>query len=127
MGVPVLKNALGWGVIVWLIGYVMDIVLFPIVPQTTIGWIILPVGLAVAIWVLLRKVKPETLRHFVVLAVLWTIVAVLFDYLFIVRAFHPADGYYKPDVYLYYALTFITPLAIGAWRSRAVSHEGIAG
>ena len=25
--------------------------------------------------------------------------------------FDPADGYYKPDVYLYYALTFLMPPA----------------
>lgn len=35
----------------------------------------------------------------------WTLIAVLDDHLFIVRALKPADGYYKPDVYLYYALT----------------------
>jgi nicotinamide riboside transporter PnuC len=50
------------------------------------------------------------------LAVIWTVIAVLFDYLFIVKAFKPADGYYKPDVYLYYALTFIVPLLIGWWK-----------
>jgi hypothetical protein len=29
--------------------------------------------------------------------------------------FHPPDGYYKPDVYLYYVSTFVLPLIVG-WR-----------
>jgi hypothetical protein len=45
------------------------------------------------------------------LAIVWTLIAIVFDYLFIVKALNPADGYYKLDVFLYYALTFILPLA----------------
>ena len=37
----------------------------------------------------------------------------MFDYLLIVKVFSPPDGYYKLDVYLYYALTFIMPLVVG--------------
>ncbi|HEY1303237.1 MAG TPA: hypothetical protein VGF24_06790 [Vicinamibacterales bacterium] len=36
-------------------------------------------------------------------------------YLFIVKALKPADGYYKLDVYLYYALTFLIPVTVG-WK-----------
>jgi len=39
--------------------------------------------------------------------------------LFIVKAFKPADGYYKLDVYLYYALTFALPLIVG-WRKKLI-------
>lgn len=35
--------------------------------------------------------------------------------MFIVKALKPTDGYYKPDVYLYYALTIAIPLVAG-WR-----------
>jgi hypothetical protein len=38
--------------------------------------------------------------------------------LFIVKLLNPADGYYKADVYLYYALTFISPLIVGWWKER---------
>jgi hypothetical protein len=48
------------------------------------------------------------------------VIAVLGDYLFIVKAFKPADGYYKLDVYLYYVLTVIIPVAAG-WR-RTLRH-----
>ena len=45
--------------------------------------------------------------------------------LFIVAAFKPADGYYKPDVYLYYALTLAIPLFAG-WR-RTLGRSGTRG
>ena len=77
----------------------------------------MPIGILITLWVLLTRVKGATFTHFVVMAVVWTIIAILFDYLFIVQAFKPADGYYKLDVYLYYTLTFILPIVIG-WRKR---------
>lgn len=53
--------------------------------------------------------------YYFCVAIVWTLIAVVLDYVFIVKAFKPADGYYKPDVYLYYVLTFILPLLVG-WR-----------
>jgi hypothetical protein len=41
--------------------------------------------------------------------------AAVLDYLFIVLLLG-ASNYYKPDVYLYYALTFLLPLAVGWYR-----------
>lgn len=111
-----LKDSLGWGFVLWLIGYIMGIVFFFVLPPTIIGWIILPVGLIITLWVLLKKVKGEALQYYLMLAIVWTGIAIVFDYLFIVKAFKPADGYYKLDVYLYYFLTFVTPLTIGWWR-----------
>ena len=49
------------------------------------------------------------------LALVWLLIAVLGDYFFIVKAFTPVDGYYKLDVYIYYALTLVIPLFAG-WR-----------
>ena len=59
--------------------------------------------------------KGDTLRYYCLVALVWTLIAILGDYVFIVKAFKPADGYYKPDVYLYYALTLAIPLFAG-WR-----------
>jgi hypothetical protein len=56
------------------------------------------------------------MQYYFILAVVWTIIAVSFDYMFIIKAFNPADGYYKLDVYLYYAITFLTPLIVGWWK-----------
>jgi hypothetical protein len=33
-----------------------------------------------------------------------------------VDAIKPADGYYKLDVFIYYALTLLVPLAVGWWK-----------
>jgi len=109
------KDALGWGFVLWLIGYALGMILFALVPAILIGWIIMPIGTAIAIWIAFRKVKGDTLRYYCLVALVWLLIAVLGDYLFIVKALKPADGYYKPDVYLYYALTLAIPLFAG-WR-----------
>lgn len=62
-------------------------------------------------------VKGDTFQYFLLLAIFWTLIAIVFDYFFLVKALKPADGYYKLDVYLYYGLTFILPLFAG-WRKQ---------
>jgi hypothetical protein len=109
------EGRLGLGLVLWLVGYVLGIVLFALVPASLIGWIITPIGTAISLWVAFKKVKGDTLRYYSLLALVWLLIAVLGDYLFIVKTFKPADGYYKPDVYLYYALTVAIPLFAG-WR-----------
>ena len=111
-----LKDTLGWGFILWLIGYVLGIILIFILPPLLIGWVIMPIGLIITFWVLLKKVETRDFQYYVILAAVWTVIAVVFDYVFIVKMFNPSDGYYKPDVYLYYSLTFIAPLIIGWWK-----------
>ncbi len=113
-----LFDSLGWGFILWLIGYILGIILFFVLPPSLIGWVITPIGIIITLWVLLKKVKSAAFQYYVMLAIVWTVIAVVFDYLFIVKAFNPADGYYKLDVYLYYALTFILPLCVGWWKNR---------
>ncbi|MDD3246490.1 MAG: hypothetical protein PHF18_06510 [Methanosarcina sp.] len=113
------KDALGWGFILWLIEYALGIMLFSIIPTSIIGWIIMPVGTIVTLWVLLKKIKADSFRYYAFLAVVWVLIAIVFDYFFLLKAFKPADGYYKLDVYLYYALTFVLPLAVG-WRKEVI-------
>lgn len=112
-----LKDAFGWGFILWLIGYVLGIILFLVAPIPLIGWVITPIGIALTLWVLFKKVKWDLFRYYALIAFAWVVIAIIFDYLFIVKAFKPADGYYKPDVYLYYALIFALPLIVG-WRKK---------
>ncbi|TRZ52797.1 hypothetical protein D4R99_02075 [bacterium] len=111
------KDTLGWGFFLWLIGYVLGIVLFMVVSPSMVGWIIMPIGTIITLWVLLKKIKTTSFQYYLLLAVIWTTIAIVFDYFFLVKVFKPADGYYKLDVYLYYALTFILPLIIG-WRKK---------
>ena len=115
MNKQLLKDTLGWGFVLWMIGYVLGIILFMIVPSSLLGWIIMPIGTIITLWVLFKKVKGNSLRYYLFLAISWTLIAIIFDYFFLVKAFKPADGYYKLDVYLYYSLTFILPLFVW-WR-----------
>ena len=112
------KDAFGWGFILWLIGYALGIMLFAVVPASMIGWVITPIGIIIALWVLIKKVKGDSLKYYVWMALAWVLIAIVFDYFFLVKAFKPADGYYKFDVYLYYFLTFALPLIVG-WRKKA--------
>lgn len=110
-----IKEMLGWGFLLWLCGYILGIVLFMVVPPSLIGWIITPVGIVVTLWVLVTKIKRHSTVYFIWLGLVWTAIAIVCDYLLLVQVFKPADGYYKPDVYLYYALTFVLPVMVG-WR-----------
>jgi hypothetical protein len=116
MNKQLLKDSLGWGIILWLIGYLLGFIFFFVLPTSLIGWVIKPIGLIITLWVLWTKVKSESFEYYFILSVIWTLIAVAFDYLFIFRALKPADGYYKLDVYMYYALTFISPLIVGVWK-----------
>lgn len=116
------KNTLGWGFLLWLIGYVLGIILFMLVPPHLIGWIIMPIGAAITLWVLFKKIKTTSLQEYLKIAIAWTLIAIVFDYLFLVKVFKPEDGYYKLDVYLYYLLTFVLPLVVG-WRKNLGSRK----
>lgn len=109
-----LFDAFGWGFILWLAGYILGMILFFVVPVYMIGWIVMPIGAILTLWVLFRKVKGDSLGYYFLLALTWTSIAIVLDYVFIVQALKPADGYYKSDVYLYYILAFILPLMAGA-------------
>ena len=108
-----LKDAFLWGLILWVVGYALGIVCFALVPVTMIGWVLLPVALAITIWVLSKKVNGPSLIYYLGVGIAWTLIAVVLDYLMIVKLFHPPDGYYKLDVYIYYALMFLLPLIAG--------------
>lgn len=110
-------NTIFWGFVLWLFGYVLGIIFFGILPKDLIGFAISPLGVALMLWVLLKKIKRESFGCFVGLGIIWTFMAVVLDYLFIVKLFKPAD-YYKPDIFLYYALTFILPIIVGWYQFR---------
>jgi len=111
------KDVLGWGFILWFIGYALGIMLFAVVPLSVVGWIIMPIGTIITIWVLVKKVKADSFQYYALLAIIWTLIAIIFDYFFLVKLFKPVDGYYKLDVYLYYILTFVLPIIVG-WRKK---------
>lgn len=110
-----LKDALVWGGALWLVGYVLGIVLFFVVPTSIIGWVLTPIGVGITLWVLIKKIHGP-LYYFALVGVTWAAIAMALDYLLLVQVFKPADGYYKLDVYLYYALNIVLPLVVGLWK-----------
>jgi hypothetical protein len=93
-----LKDALGWGFVLWLTGYILGFVFFFLVPPAYVGWAVTPIGILITLWVLFKKIKSTSFRHYLVLAVVWTLIAIALDYFFLVKMLKPADGYYKLDV-----------------------------
>ena len=119
MSKKTLVDLFGWGFLLWLIGYGLGILLFTLVPVSLIGWIITPIGIFITLWVLFKKIKSDSLNYYLLTSIAWTAIAIICDYLFLVKAFNPADWYYKLDVYLYYVLTFILPLAVGFFKTNS--------
>ena len=117
-----IKDTLGWGFLLWFIGYILGIVLFMIVPPSLIGWVITPIASAFTLWVLIKKIKSTSLQYYLLVGIVWCILAVVFDYFLIVKAFNPADGYYKLDVYIYYVLTVALPLVVGLRGRKSTVH-----
>ena len=111
------KDAIIWGFILWLIGYILGIIFFIILPHDLIGWVIMPIGIVFTLRVLLKKLKADSFRFYLFLALVWTLIAIVCDYFLLVKLFKPADGYYKVDVYVYYLFTFLLPLLVG-WKKR---------
>lgn len=120
------KDTFGWGFLLWLLGYILGIILFMIVPPSIIGWIITPVATIITLWVLIKTIRSSSFQYYFIIGIIWTILAMVLDYIFIVKAFKPKDGYYKLDVYLYYALTFILPLIIGLRKQREKANGKMA-
>ena len=55
-----------------------------------------------------------SLPYYLFVATSWLAIALILDYMFIVRLFNIV-GYYDLDVTIYYGLTFLIPLVVG-WR-----------
>jgi hypothetical protein len=111
-------NNFGWGFILWLLGYLLSFVLFFIVPLSYIGWILMPLGILVTLWVLFKKITIKEFKQYLIIAVIWALIAIVLDYLFIVKTLNPVDGYYKPSVYIYYILTLILPAIVGWYKTK---------
>lgn len=111
-----LKKVFGWGLALWFFGYVMGIVLFMLMPQAWIGWVLTPVGSALTLFVLLNKFPERDFKTHVMLACVWLIVAVIGDYLAIVLLFGTGTSYYQPDVFVYYLLSAALPFVSWRWK-----------
>lgn len=108
-------DTIGWGFGLWFFGYILGIAFFPFVPNHLLGWIIMPIG-TVAALVVLGGMREKKLHYYGRIAFSWTAIAIVFDYVLLVRLFN-VTSYYKPDIFVYYAITFLLPLLVGLKRS----------
>ena len=116
----ILKNNLMWGFVLWLIGWILGVVLFMTPLKSIMGWVITPIGTIITLWVLFKKINRERFLCYFGVAVIWTLMAIALDYLFNVLLFGIGASYYKLDIYIYYAITFILPLMVGAYKMRSL-------
>jgi hypothetical protein len=113
-----LKDSIGWGFLLWLIGYILGIILFMLIPYELIGWVLMPFGIAITLWILLKKIHAKEFNYYFKLGIIWAISAIVLDYIFLVQLLKPEDGYYKIDVYLYYLITLSLPPLVGWYKKR---------
>ncbi|OGY42336.1 MAG: hypothetical protein A2Y67_04385 [Candidatus Buchananbacteria bacterium RBG_13_39_9] len=113
-----LKDSLGLGVLLWFIGYVLGFIFFALVPADVIGWYIMPFGTVITLFAAFKFIKGKDLQYYFKVALVWTALAIILDYIFLVKLLNPAGGYYKLDVYVYYGLTFILPLLVGWYKNK---------
>ncbi len=122
---PALKDTAGLGILFWLIGYLGGIVLFFTPWRSVMGWILTgiftPFTIAVTWWWFRERELP--LRYYAVVGIAWTIIAVVLDSVFIVLLLGNA-AYYQAHVLLYYLLTFLIPVGVGAYLNRAGTTAG---
>jgi hypothetical protein len=115
---PLARDIALWGVLLWLFGYLLGFVFHGNVPDAQLGWYIMPFGIAATVLVLWRWVRLASWTDALLLGIGWTLVAIVLDYLGIVKLLAPPDGYYKLDVYLYYLITLLLPLLAFAVQGR---------
>ncbi len=114
-----IRDGVGLGTALWLLGYLASLVLFFSPFSGAMGWIITvvftPVTIAITWWWF--RARDHPLSYYVGVGVVWTVIAIVLDYLFIVQLFRAT--YYGPDVFVYYALTFLIPVGVGLYLRRA--------
>ena len=110
-----IKDTIGLGVLLWLLGYLAGMVLFFSPLAGSMGWVITaiftPVTLLITWWWFHQRDLP--IAYYAGVGIAWTVTAVVFDYLFIVRLFQAA--YYALDIFVYYTLTFLIPVGVGLY------------
>ena len=124
-----IKDTAGLGTALWLIGYLASLVLFFTPYAGIMGWILLAVFTPVTIvitWWWFNQRTSLSLQYYAGVGIAWMLIAVVLDYLFIVLLFNAT--YYDPDVFVYYAVTFLIPPGVGLYlttsRGTVVSKQG---
>lgn len=110
-----ITDMIGLGTGFWLFGYILSIVLFFSPYASSMGWILLsvctPVTIAITWWWF--RVREHPCVYYCKVGLVWTVIAIVFDFLFIVVLLQAT--YYGADVFVYYTLTFLIPVCIGCF------------
>jgi len=126
-----LVDTIGFGFLLWLIGYFMGffIITIPGYPEImTIPVILTAFSLAVALvtaafaYVRFRKRREVSWLYAFLVGIAWTTLAIVLDFIFIVLLFN-APSYYRPHIFIYYAITLVVPSAVSKYSSRQFSRE----
>ena len=109
-----IADTAGLGLLLWFVGWCASLVLFPFVSLDLLGWILFAIftPVTIAITLLWFRKRDLPLVNYLAVAISWTLIAVVCDYLFIVKLFN-VSGYYHASVMVYYAETFLIPMLVG--------------
>lgn len=114
-----IKDTALLGTALWLIGYIASLVLFVSPYASIMGWILLavftPVTMVIVYW-WFRKREHIPMKYYAGIGMVWVLIAIVLDYLFIVVLFQAT--YYGIDVFVYYAVTFVIPVGVGLFLNR---------
>lgn len=115
-----LVDTLAGGFGLWILGFALGMMLFPFVPVARLGWFIVPVMAIVTVYVAYQRLRhsDETIGYFVLVGITWLAIAVVLDYLLIVKAF-AAENYYDADIFIYYALSLLIPIVVGVRHGKS--------
>ena len=110
-----LLDSVGLGVLFWVISYILVLILFSTPLSGIMGWLLFVFTTPLIAWWTydyFLHLPPRPLPYFLIIAVVWTAIAVLLDLLFIILLFQPEE-YYQAEVFAYYAETFLIPVGVG--------------
>jgi hypothetical protein len=103
-----------FGILLWLMGFIGSLILFPFVSSDMLGWILCIIFTPITLIIAYFRFRNRNLKLYCyfMTGVFWVLIAATLDYFFIVKLFN-ATNYYKLDVYIYYIITFLVPIVIG--------------
>jgi len=109
-----LVDALLLGFLVWLMGYLAGIALYFVLSPDVLGWVLFAIFAPIVIFLCYWRFRnrKEGISYYLLVGAVWLLIAVVADYLFLVKLLNP-PAYYKLDVYVYYASTFLIPFLVG--------------
>lgn len=110
----IIVDSVGFGILLWVIGFALGMMFFPFVPAAYIGLPILLIMTPATFFVLYRRFRSKGFSeaYYLTVGAAWLLIAAIFDYIFLVRAFS-VQNYYDADLFVYYVLTFMMPVLVG--------------